>query len=146
MSAETPQAANPQQENQEPSLTPEEKAFTEQFGKDLEAAIQTLADKYSSMVLDFAITVNWTPENHQKPYPKLIVQTLRDPKTTPFDPVRQAMEISDLLNLGGVHVIRQALGRVLQQNSALRNEVQKLANSEAQSKIIVPGQGQPPPK
>jgi len=115
---------------QEAATAAEHEKFTQQFSKDLEQAMHSLATKYKGQVQDFAVVVNWTHENHQKPYPKLLIETLRDVNAPGFDPIRQAMELNDLLSMGANHVLRNTLYQVMQQAN---DATQLLAALQGQS-------------
>lgn len=117
----------------------EQQKFAQQFSKDMEVALHAVAAKYKGMIQDIVVVINWTHENHQKPYPKLIVETLRDVNDPSHDPIRQTLELGDLLNMGGQHVVRNTLFNVLQQNHELSMKLTEQAAS-AGPKLVIPGQ------
>ena len=116
-----PKEQRPRVQQQGP--TEEEQAFIQQVANDFEVALKPVIEKYRASMNDVAIVINWTPDNRQRPFPKLLVQTVRNP---PVDIVLQAMEIHDLMNLSGSHIINQMLTRVLQEHMSLSAEVQRL--------------------
>lgn len=119
------------------------KEFVDMFTKEVEVALRGLAEKYKGQINDMALIVNWTPENHQKPYPKLVVETLRDVNAPDYDPIRQSLELSDLLSMGGTHITRQLLFQFMKENHEMQaalEQAQPQNPGKPDLKIIVPGQ------
>lgn len=100
-----------------------DKKFSDEFSADVEAALRPLAEKYKGKILDMAIAINWEQPLRQKPFPKLIVETMRNTHAPEFDPIRQALELSEILNMSGMQVVRNALFRTLQDLGALHNQL-----------------------
>jgi hypothetical protein len=103
-----------------------DKKLADTFSADVEAALRPLADKYKGKILDFAIAVNWEQSLRPKPFPKLIIETLRDAKAPDFDPIRQALELNEILNLSGVQVMRNILFHTLQQMGEASKQIGEL--------------------
>lgn len=115
-----------------------DKKFAAEFSADIEAALKPIGEKYKMQVSDIAIVVNWVAEQRQKPYPKLIIETMRDPQSPDFDPIRQSLELSELLNMSSMQISRQTLFRTLQDMGQMHQQLEALQNKP---KLVIPGQG-----
>lgn len=93
------------------------KEAVQQFYKDVEAALHALGAKYKDKINDLAVVVNWTPENHAKPYPKLIVETFRGTMSE-TDLINQGLALSELMSRGSLHLMSQMLFKSLSKNNS----------------------------
>lgn len=110
--------------------------FSKQFSNEIELALKGIAEKYKGMLQDFAVIVNWTHENHQKPFPKLVIASMRAPGPD-YDPVRQALELGDLLNMGGTHLVRNMMFHFMQESRVAHELLKKYEKADG-PKIVVP--------
>jgi len=105
-------------------ISDEDKKFAKEFAQDIETFLKPLCEKYKGRVADFVVLVNWEQELRQKPYPKMIIETLRDVQSSGFDPIRQALETSSLMNMGCMQTLQQALFRTVQDLNGVVQQLQ----------------------
>jgi hypothetical protein len=103
----------------QPQVSPEDQQLSQEVTKDLEAALKPFAEKYKGRVQDLVAVLNWTPEYMARATPKLIVETFRQVNSPDFNPMRQAMELHDLLSSGSSHILKQLVGHLMQVNQQL---------------------------
>ena len=127
----------------EAKSSPEMEAFAKEFSDYIQEMSKRLNNKYPGKILDMAFIVNWVPELIKEPVPKLIVETFR-PQDKDFDPVKQTMEISDLLGYGSQQMVRQLLSIILQQNVLMQQRLSQMADATL-SKALGPQAPQVPP-
>jgi hypothetical protein len=119
--------------------------FSKRISEAIEKSIHYFIDKQElkDKLNDVVVCLNWKPDYQSQPIPKMVIETLRDPKSPDYDPIRQALEISDIMNMGSVHVLRQFLFGLIRQNQEMSQQLQQMAGLQAHKpdlKIIVPGQ------
>lgn len=124
-------------------ISDDDQQFAKEFAQDIETFLKPLCEKYKKKVSDFVVLVNWEQDLRQKPYPKMIIETLRDSQSRDFDPVRQALEVSNLMNMGCMQTMQQTLFRTLQDLNSLVQQMQGQMppTPKGGPKIIVPGRG-----
>ena len=105
--------------SEQTQVSPEDQQLSQEVIKDLEAALKPFAEKYKDRVQDLVAVLNWTPEYMVRATPKLIVETFRQVNSSDFNPMRQALELHDLLCSGSSHILKQLVQHLMQVNQQL---------------------------
>ena len=100
-------------------VSAEDQQLSQEVTKALEEALKPFAEKYRDKVQDLVMVMNWTPEYMARAVPKLVVETFRQVNNPEFNPMRQALELHDLLASGSSHILKQLVTHLLQVNQQL---------------------------